>query len=241
MSNIKVGDKIQLKKENNYEKTFNDILLALKTNKLSQKEKLVWCNTMIEVLELWFLEDDLKSVINAKNKLIPVLYNLIEKGSIEYMSSFFDYYKKIYCFCARRDFECFVDYIEWNQPKKVLANRREVLRPYVDALNRIAFDNQLQYIVVSYPPSMGKSYLATLFTAWGFGLSINNSVIRLSYSDELVSGFSRTIKGIISSPEFAEIFTLFQLYKGKPFEVERESDWKIKNANVPKSNHIARR
>jgi len=181
VSNIKIGDKIQLKKENKLEKTFNDILLALKTNKLSQKEKLIWCNTMIEVLELWFIEDDLNSVKNAKHKLIPVLYNLIEKGSIDYMSSFFDYYKKIYCFCARRDFECFVDYIEWNQPKKVLANRREVLRPYVDALNRIAFDNQLQYIVVSYPPSMGKSYLATLFTAWGFGLNINNSVIRLSY------------------------------------------------------------
>jgi predicted phage terminase large subunit-like protein len=62
----------------------------------------------------------------------------------------------------------------------------------------------------------------------------------MSYSDELVLGFSRTVKGIISSPEFAEIFPLFKLYNGKPFEVERESDWKIKNANVPKSNHIAR-
>ena len=156
------------------------------------------------------------------------------------MALFFDYYKKVYCFCAQRDFECFVDYIEWNQAKKVLANRREVLKPYVNALNRIAFDDDLQYIVVSYAPSMGKSYLATLFTAWGYGLSINNSVIRMSYSDELVLGFSRTVKGIISSPEFAEIFSLFKLYNGKPFEVERESDWKIKNANVPKSNHIAR-
>ena len=62
----------------------------------------------------------------------------------------------------------------------------------------------------------------------------------MSYSDELVLGFSRTVKGIISSPEFAEVFPLFRLYEGKPFDVERESDWKIKNANVPKSNHIAR-
>ncbi len=48
------------------------------------------------------------------------------------------------------------------------------------------------------------------------------------------------MKGIISSVEFSDIFPLFKLYNGKPFEVERESDWKIKNANVPKSNHIAR-
>lgn len=239
----KIGDKIEIKKEPENsitEKTFYDILSALKTNKLNQTEKIKWCSTALEVLEMWFKEDPLKAVKVAKAKLIPILRNLIEKGSIENMSSFFDFYKRTYCFCARRDFECFVDYIEWNQVKKVLANRREVLKPYVDALNRIAFDDNLQYIIASYPPSLGKSYLATLFTAWGFGIDINNSVLRLSYSDELVLGFSRTIKGIISGPEFAEIFPLFALYKGKPFEVERESDWKIKNANVPKSNHIAR-
>lgn len=243
MSKIKIGDKIEIKVEkkvSTIEDTFYDILSALKSNKLSQTEKIKWCSTALEVLEMWFKDDDLKSVRVAKTKLIPILYHLIEKGSIENMSSFFDYYKRAYCFCARRDFECFVDYIEWNQPKKVLANRREVLSPYVNALNRIAFDDKLQFIVVSYPPSMGKSYLATLFTAFAFGLSINNSVLRLSYSDELVLGFSRTIKGLIASPEFAEIFPLFRIYNGKPFEVERESDWKIKNANVPKSNHIAR-
>lgn len=245
MSKLKIGDKIDIKlpqeeKKTTIENTFYDILSALKSPKLSQSEKVKWCSTMFEILEEWFKENDLKSVRIAKERLTPILYNLVEKGSIENKSLFFDYYKRAYCFCARRDFEAFCDYLEWKSPKKVLANRREVLKPYVDALNRIAFDDKLQYIVVSYPPSMGKSYLATLFTAWGYGLSINNSVIRMSYSDELVLGFSRTVKGIISSLEFAEIFPLFKLYNGKPFEVERESDWKIKNANVPASNHIAR-
>lgn len=242
----KIGDKIQIQKQekqSSLEDTFMDILSALKTKKISQKEKLKWCSTALEILEMWFRENqesELKSVKVAKKRLIPILQNLVEEGSLENMASFFDFYKRAYCFCARRDFESFVDYIEWNQPKKVLANRRNVLKPYVDALNRIAFDDKLQYLIVSYAPSMGKSYLATLFTAWGYGLSINNSVIRMSYSDELVLGFSRTIKGILCSPEFAEIFPLFKLYNGKPFEVERESDWKIKNAIVPKSNHIAR-
>jgi hypothetical protein len=36
-----------------------------------------------------------------------------------------------------------------------------------------------------------------------------------------------------------EIFPSFKLYNGKPFSTEKESDWKIKNSNVPKSNHIA--
>lgn len=625
---IKIGDKIQIKKqETTLESTFADILNVLKSSKMKEHDKLDWCNSALSILEEMYKQDELGSVKVAKTKLIPILHKLIEGSKVENMALFFDYYKRAYCFCARRDFECFVDYIEWNQPKKVLANRRKVLKPYVDALNRIAFDDKLQYLVVSYPPSMGKciakntpiwtpkgyipikdlnigdevysmlnnerviekitnkwetrkkqykiklksgkeiiispehrmltfdgyrkaselkkgnyfysylketegnvvidedellfitcmlfeghckisgmsytgeeneitkeflkccekleipyskdiregnkayvyrllqgnnknninllekygilghlcytkrlpqcfytmplrqkykfigimlatdgyitknnagitlanekliddiqlllntcgiysrkrnksrngfdsweilipkeyvlqlkdkiycyqkhtklleveenkilhrgnlsvkypkqifrgikpngirggfdkkwhverdidrtllyfdamskefeeleqyrykdfyweeiidiqyideeidmvdievsnthnfiangyvshnSYLATLFTAWGYGLSINNSVIRMSYSDELVLGFSRTVKGIISSPEFAEIFPLFKLYNGKPFEVERESDWKIKNANVPKSNHISR-
>lgn len=238
---IKVGDKIQIKKqETTLESTFTDILNVLKSSKMREHDKLDWCNSALSILEEMYKQDELGSVKVAKTKLIPILHKLIEGSKIENMALFFDYYKRAYCFCARRDFECFVDYIEWNMPRKVLANRRNVLKPYVDALNRIAFDDKLQYLVVSYPPSMGKSYLATLFTAWGYGISINNSVIRMSYSDELVLGFSRTVKGIISSPEFAEIFPLFKLYNGKPFEVERESDWKIKNANVPKSNHIAR-
>lgn len=238
---IRVGDKIQIKKqETTLESTFIDILNVLKSSKMKEHDKLDWCNSALSILEEMYKQNELGSVKVAKTKLIPILHKLIEGSKIENMALFFDYYKRAYCFCARRDFECFVDYIEWNMPRKVLANRRSVLKPYVDALNRIAFDERLQYLVVSYPPSMGKSYLATLFTAWGYGISINNSVIRMSYSDELVLGFSRTVKGIISSPEFAEIFPLFKLYNGKPFEVERESDWKIKNANVPKSNHIAR-
>lgn len=237
----KIGDTIQLKKQETIlESTFNDILSVLRSPKMKETDKLQWCNSALSILEEMYKKDELGSVKVAKHKLIPILEKLVEGSKIENMALFFDCYKKAYCFCARRDFESFCDYIEWNMPKKVLANRREVLKPYVEALNRIANDDKLQYIIVSYPPSMGKSYLATLFTAWGYGLSINNSVIRMSYSDELVLGFSRTVKGIISSPEFAEIFPLFKLYNSKPFEVERESDWKIKNANVPKSNHIAR-
>ena len=137
MSNLKIGDKIKIQKEEKnkeLEDTFNDILLALKTNKLNQSEKLKWCGTALEILELWFKEDELKSVKVAKRKLIPILEELVVKGSLDKMALFFDFYKRAYCFCARRDFECFVDYIEWNQPKKVLANRREVLKPYVGDL-----------------------------------------------------------------------------------------------------------
>lgn len=238
---IRVGDKIQIKKqETTLENTFTDILNVLKSSKMKEHDKLDWCNSALSILEEMYKQDELGSVKVAKTKLIPILHKLIEGSKIENMALFFDYYKRAYCFCARSDFECFVDYMEWNMPKKVLANRREYLKPLVDALNRCAFDTRLRYIVASYPPSSAKTYLTTMFSAWAFGLSIDNSIIRLSYSEELALGASNNVKGWISSPEFAEIFSLFKLYNGKPFEIEKTSDWKIKNSHVSKSNHIAR-
>lgn len=240
---LKVGDKIQIEKKKEktmLNLTFEDILNVLKSKKVSEKDKIVWCNSTLSVIEEMYKGNELDSVKVAKTKLIPILYKLVEGSKLENMSLFFDCYKKAYCFCARRDFECFVDYMEWNMPKKVLANRREYLKPLVDALNRSAFDTKLQYIIASYPPSSAKTYLTTMYSAWAFGLSIDNSIIRLSYSDELVLGASNNVKGWISSPEFAEIFPLFKLYNGRPFEIEKLSDWKIKNSHVSKSNHIAR-
>ena len=237
---IKVGDKIVIKKkERTLDETYDGIIEVLRS-KMPEKDKLEWCDSALSVLEMMYEKDDVGTVQKAKKTLIPVLYNLVNEGSLEMMASFFDYYKRCYCFCARRDFECFVDYIEWEQPKKVLANRRNVLGAYVNALNELAFNPNLHYVVVSLPPSYGKSYLATLWCCFAFGLSIDNSIIRLSYSDELVLGFSRTVKNIISSPTFSDVFTFYKIYNTKPFEVERESDWKIKNAKVPKSNLISR-
>ena len=241
---IKVGDKIEIHKKEEQKttisQTFFDIIAVLKSNKVNENDKLQWCSSLFGILDNYFKENELESVKNVKKYAIPVLHTLVEKSNIDNMSEFFNYYKRAYCFCAQRDFSCFVDYIEWNQPKKVLATRREYLAPLVYALNRCAFDPKLEFIVASYAPSSAKTYLTTLWSAWSYGLSTSNSIIRLSYSEELVLGASRAVKSYLCSPEFAEIFPLFKLYNGKPFSTEKESDWKIKNANVPKSNHIAR-
>lgn len=237
----KIGEKIAIQKEETtLKQTFNDILAVLKSSKMKETDKLTWCNSALSILEEMYKEDELGSVKVAKQKLIPILEKLVKGSKVENMALFFDCYKKAYCFCARRDFECFVDYMEWNMSKKVLATRREYLEPLVYALNRCAFDTKLEYIIASYSPSSAKTYLTTLFSAWSYGLSTSNSIIRLSYSEELVLGASRAIKAYLCSPEFAEVFTLFKLYNGKPFSTEKESDWKIKNSSVPKSNHIAR-
>lgn len=239
----KVGDKIAIKKPkqvNKYEETLKDIIEILHSKNIEDLDKLETSKLALQVLEEWFEKDDRNACLYGKRKIVPILEKIIEKSSVDLINDFFDIYKRIYAFCARRDFECFIDYMEWDMPKKVYANRRDVLGSYVWALNESAFNSKLEYIIASFPPSMGKSYIANLYSAWGIGMNTKNSILRLSYSDELVMGFSRTIKSYIIDPKYSDVFTNFKIFNGKPFDVERESDWKIKNAQVAKSNHIAR-
>lgn len=241
----KKGDKIAInmpkqdKLTNKYEDTIKELTNMLSSKKYNETEKLECANMLIPVLDGWFNDDEHKSTQYAKKQLIPLLYKLVDKSSIELMSDFFDVYKNLYCFCAKRNFECFVDYMEWDMPKKVLAPRREVLKPYIDALQEIAFNPKIEYLIVSLPPSFGKSYILNNFTAWSYGLDINNSNLRISYSYDLVAGFSRMVKGLVASPKFAEIFSQYSLYNGKCFDVDQLENWHIKNAMAPKS-HIAR-
>ena len=241
----KKGDKIAInmpkqdKLTNKYEETIKELTNMLSSKKYNETEKLECANMLIPVLDGWFNDDEHKSTQYAKKHLIPLLYKLVDKSSIELMSDFFDVYKNLYCFCAKRDFECFVDYMEWDMPKKVLAPRRDILKPYIDALQEIAFNPKIEYLIVSLAPSMGKSYILNNFTAWSYGLDINNSNLRISYSYDLVAGFSRIVKGLVASPKFAEVFSQYSLYNGKCFDVDQLENWHIKNAMAPKS-HIAR-
>lgn len=242
----KKGDKIVIKnkpkqdnKINKYEEILKDLSLILSSSKYQEVDKLECANMLLPTLENWFIEDEFKPIKYAKNKLIPLLSDCIEKTTDKYMPDFFEIYKNLYIFCARRDLECFIDYMEWDMPKKVLAPRRNVLKPYVDALQKIAFDSKIEYLIVSLPPNFGKSYILNNFTAWSYGIDINNSNLRISYSYDLVAGFSRTIKSLVSSPKFADVFNQYKLYGGKCFDVDQLDNWHIKNSIAPKS-HIIR-
>ena len=78
-----------------------------------------------------------------------------------------------------------------------------------------------------------------MFSAWVYGLDINNSILRLSYAQELVLGFSRAVQDFIRNPRYREVFPQFKIYGDKPFEKEKESDWILKGGNL-QTSHIAR-
>lgn len=201
------------------------------------------CNNLYEILIQYYESDEKDSELNACRyaiiELIPMLEKAVNTCEEEYMPKYYELWEKSYAFAGRRSLEHFIDYMEMDKSNKVLASRRPVLKPFIFYLNKIAFSDKLKYIIASYPPSTGKSFSLNYFSAWLFGLDINNSILRLSYAEELVLGFSRSIQDIIKNPRYSDVFTNFKVYGTKPFAKEKESDWKIKNAETLTS-HISR-
>ena len=170
--------------------------------------------------------------------LVPATENRIVKCDLEYQPQYYKLYEKSMAFAGRRSLEHFIDYMELNKPKKVLGNRRGILKPLLFYLNKATFSEELEYIIASYPPSSGKSYTLTYYTAWLYGIDRNNSVIRMSYSDNLVNGFSITVREILTEQRFFDVFPEFKQYGQKQFVTSQVENWKLKDSNVQFS-HMA--
>jgi len=150
-------------------------------------------------------------------------------------------YRKTFAFVGRRSLEHFIEFMEWERTShnQIYSNRKEVLYPFVYYLNKMTFNDSGKYLIASYPPSYGKTFVTNYYSAWLYGINLNTSILRMSYSDDLVVGSARSIKELVSSPLFAEVFPDYKRFGGKCFEKEKESEWKIKGADVLTS-HYAR-
>ena len=190
-------------------------------------------------------EDKQWSVRFAVSKMLPILTKMLASPKVDEtkISSVYDIYKRTYAFCGRRSLAHFIDYMEWERhsDNKIFVNRKEVLTPIIYYLNKITFDSVLKVLVVSLPPGYGKTFVLNYYSAWLFGVNFNNSILRMSYNEELLNGFSRSIKDLVSSDLFADIFPMYRLYKNKPFDKEKDSDWKIKNADIIVSHYVRTR
>ena len=150
-------------------------------------------------------------------------------------------YRKVYAFVSIRSLEHFIDFMEWDRTtyNKVYFNRKEVLKPFVYYLNKLVFSDTMKYVLASYPPSYGKTFVLNYFSAWSYGVKYDTSILRISYSEDLVNAMARSIKELVSSDLFSEVFPNFKIHKNKPFDKEKENEWLLKGADV-RTSHYAR-
>lgn len=236
---------------NEYKETIEEITSLFVNKEITDvDQKIDMLNTQYELLTSLFEqtkkeEDKQWAVKYAVKYSIPLSQDLLADPSVSEDETKIVYgvHRKIYAFCGRRSLAHFIDFMEWDRPThdKIFINRRAVLNPIVYYLNKIMFDDTMNTLVVSLPPGYGKTFTLNYFTAWMFGINRNSSFLRLSYSEELLNGFSRSIKDLVCSDLFAEIFPDFKRYNGKPFDKEKDDGWKLKNADVIVSHYIRTR
>lgn len=90
---------------------------------------------------------------------------------------------------AKYDFDSYMLYIEWDREpsKKFYYPRREILRPVVAAMQRLA-DGELRLLAISLPPGVGKTTLAIFFLTWLAGKFPDEPMLSASHSNSFIRG-----------------------------------------------------
>lgn len=122
--------------------------------------------------------------------------------------------KLFFALSARRILKNFALYVEQYKNKKVWDKTLETVESVFYYSDIFSVSPTLNLMRSSLMPSMGKSYIANLFTAQSIGNDPNVQILRITYSDDLCVSTTRQTAGIINSRAFREIFPRYQDYPG---------------------------
>jgi predicted phage terminase large subunit-like protein len=101
---------------------------------------------------------------------------------------------------ARRSLAAFTSYTNGDY---IHAEHQRRLDEKLEAVER----GEIDRLMVFMPPRHGKSEKGSKrFPAWYLGRHPKRQIIAASYNSDLASDFGREVKGIISSPEFGDVF-----------------------------------
>ena len=176
--------------------------------------------------------------------LIPSLDKLMERELDDNLLQLtYKTWDKSMALASRKSFHHFLLYMELDRKpdRQVYSNRISVLQGLVYYLNLSHNDPNFGDVIASFPPSYGKSFAVNYFSAWELGVHEDGSILRLSYSDDLLNGFSRSIKSLIREPRFQAVFPRFVKLGDKPFSKDKDSDWLIKGSDTLVSHYTRTR
>ena len=106
---------------------------------------------------------------------------------------------QIKCELARRELWEYCKLMNPNFYKK----DRLFLKELCDKLQQFYYDDT-EIMIVNAPPRHGKSFTATNFVEWVFGVNPNEKIISGSYNEDLSKTFSKKVRDTISTEKISE-------------------------------------
>lgn len=99
-------------------------------------------------------------------------------------------YRQMLLYAAPYDFDSYLLYLEMNRKptERFYYPRRKVLLPVVRAMQELV-DDELDELVISMPPRVGKTTMLLMFVTWVLGKYPERSNLYCAYSDTITSTF----------------------------------------------------
>lgn len=216
-----------------------DLIVKIKGdgNRVAKGFLLEILGTTKQLLDRLKTENPLVACRVCKKKYIPSLTVLLELSEGDILKNLAFMLKEAYRFSAYRDFECFVIYYEWEKRDKFYAPRQDFLKGFVFYLNKMIFDPEFEGVIANLPSGWGKTYLVDLASAFSFGVDDTGTILALCSNEDVVTGGSRTVKDIMQSEEFGEVFPDLKWSKEDKsyYKKDSENEWKLKNCLLASS------
>lgn len=229
----------------NVKKTIENILDMLEKNfkykwkNLNEYHVRELVTTLNDLFNVYAIQEPKECAEMVKSRFIPLLELLItiDKSDYEMLANYQDYLKNAYKISARHDFESFLIYYEWEKQDKFYAPRMEILGGLVYYLNKMIFDPEFEGIIANLPSGWGKTYIVDLANAFSYGIDPTGTILSLCSNEDVVNGGSRTIKEIMQSDEFGEVFPHLKWSKEDKeyYKKDTEGEWKLRDCKLASS------
>jgi hypothetical protein len=227
----------------NVKKSVEEIITLLDTNFTSENTKRQYNSS--ELFELFVYLHQLIAFMSNENivetadiclkKAIPLANLLLRyENDNTRLATYAEFLKEFYLYSARHDFESFVIYYEWEKQDKFYLPRIKILKGLVYYLNKMVFDENFEGIIANLPSGWGKTYIVDLANAFSFGVDDSGTILALCSNEDVVNGGSRTVKEIMQSEAYGEVFPHLKFDKEDKeyYKKDTESEWKLRNCKL---------
>lgn len=130
----------------------------------------------------------------------------------------------LYALVSFRSLKHFAFYIERGNRKKVWEKTMPIFEQFFYYANKMVLTKEMDLIRASYFPGAGKTYAGNLVCAFLIGYDIENTILRITYSDDLAKSFTKQIEGIMTSKEFKKVFPKFDKPTNELFKTHNATE-----------------
>lgn len=166
-----------------------------------------------------YIENNLLPLCNKKldsiKKQLAYAYEKEEESTIYILNQrnndWLELEDDFFAMASLRNLSMFAYYLERGKPLKIRVwdKTMPIFESLFHYMQEMIFEGNINLIRASYFPGAGKTYAGNILCAYWFGFDHMMTILRITYSDDLVQSFTGQIKNIMGSDQYKKVFPYF--------------------------------